>query len=370
MADLTSNALAFARVLRSQYGIEAGHPQAREALRALETVGVRDPDRARYALRSVFCSKREELERFDRAFDAFFLGAAHRARSAAQPEIDSSRDAAAPARPSARREPDSSKTLAQTWSAMRARYSPVAGRAPERLRLPVTGLARALTGASRLVAALRLGRSRRWKAHVRGRRFDLRGTLRASLQTGGDPVRIRTLGHPLRNPRIVLLLDGSRSMSEHAPGLLQFGYALCRRSNRASVFVFSTELRDVTQQLRANARAGELQLESLGEAWGGGTRIGASLSSFVRSHGSRLDADTLAIVASDGLDVGGVAQLRDAMRQIHRRCAGIFWLNPHANREGFEPAARGMAAALPYVSALIDAKDFPALQAAARGLRR
>ncbi len=143
-----------------------------------------------------------------------------------------------------------------------------------------------------------------------GERFDLRRTLRASLRTGGDALEPRALGHPLRNPRFVVLLDGSRSMSEHAPKMLQFAYALAKRSRRADVFLFSTKLQDVTRNLRDADPRQSYRLDDLGEAWGGGTRIGASLTEFVRAYGARLTSDTFAIVVSDGLDVGEIGRLR------------------------------------------------------------
>lgn len=361
--------LAFATLLRTEYGIPAGHAQAHEALRALEAVGVEDAERVRCALRATFCSKQEELERFDRAFDAFFGDFARGVRQppVPRPEGEEVQSHAAPAR---RREPEDEKTAAEAWQALQARYSPAAAQTYAAPVVPSAGLAEVLADASRLIAALHLGRSRRWKPHMRGKRFDLRRTLRASLQTGGDPARIRTLGHPLRNPRIVLFLDASRSMSQHADALLQFAYALCQRSHRTSVFVFSTALREITRDLRKTMHEAMHPLDTLGEAWGGGTRIGACLLEFVRTRASLLDADTLVIIASDGLDVGEIAQLERAMREISRRCAGIMWLNPHAGTPGFTPSARGMQTALPYVSALLDAKDLQSLGAAARHLRR
>jgi uncharacterized protein with von Willebrand factor type A (vWA) domain len=368
MADLTSGMLAFSALLRTEYDIDAGHARAYEALRALEIVGIRDLEHARYALRLVFCSKADEIARFDRAFDVFFSSEERGVRQPRAKTQSGSEGADAP--PASRREPQNEKLPADAWRAMQARYSPAASETHESPSVPDAGLAETLADAGRLIASLRLGRSRRWKPHVRGRRFDLRRTLRASLQTGGDPARIRTLGHPLRNPRIVVLLDASRSMSEYAEGLLQFAYALCQRSQRTRVFAFSTALRDITRDLRGMTRTGERRLHSLGAAWGGGTRIGACMLEFVRKYGSHLDADTLAIVASDGLDVGDVAHVTHAMRQIYRRCAGVVWLNPHAGESGFVPAAAGMKAALPYVSALLDAKDLKAIGAAARHLRR
>lgn len=367
-ADFAAGMTAFATLLRAEYDIPAGQPQAYDALRALDAIGIRDRDRVQTALRAVFCSKQEELERFDRAFDAFFGNFARglrRPRPRAHGEEPAHEHFAAE-----RRELQSEQTAAQAWQVLQARYSPAASQTNEAPQLSAAGLAEMLTDANRLIAALRLGRSRRWKPHVRGKRFDLRGTLRASLQTGGDPARIRTLGHPLRNPRVVLALDASRSMSEHAGRMLQFAYALCQRSRRTSVFVFSTALREITRELRATRLTASRPLRELGEAWGGGTRIGASLMEFLRGFGSRLDADTLFIIASDGLDVGETAQLQRAMREISRRCAGIVWLNPHAGAPGFSPAARGMQAALPYVSALLDANDLPSVGAAARRIRR
>lgn len=360
--------IAFATLLRTEYDIPAGHADAHEALRALEAVGVEDAGHVRYALRATFCRKPDEIERFDRAFDAFF-GDFARGVPQPRPKPQGEEPDAQP-EPVRRREPEAEQTPAAAWQILQARYSPAAAKTQAAPVVREAGLAEALADASRLIAALRLGRSRRWKPHVRGKRFDLRRTLRASLQTGGDPARIRTLGHPLRNPRIVVLLDASRSMSGHAEPLLQFAYALCRRSHRTSVFVFSTRLREITRDLRKIMSGPVHALDAPGEAWGGGTRIGACLLDFVRTRGSRLDADTLVVIASDGLDVGEIAQLERAMREISRRCAGIVWLNPHAGAPGFTPQARGMQAALPYVSALLDAKDLQSLGGAARRLRR
>ncbi|MGA7094890.1 MAG: VWA domain-containing protein, partial [Candidatus Cybelea sp.] len=156
--------------------------------------------------------------------------------------------------------------------------------------------------------------------------------------------------HPLRNPRFVVLLDGSRSMSEHAPRMLQFAYALCRRSRRADAFLFSTQLQEVTRKLRDALGGGSCHLEGLGEAWGGGTRIGASLTEFLRKYAARLSDQTFVIIVSDGLDVGDIPQLQRAMRELARRCAAVAWLNPDASLPGYAPSARGIAAALPYVT--------------------
>ena len=185
---------------------------------------------------------------------------------------------------------------------------------------------------------LHLGLSRRWRPASRGRRFDLRRTLRASLQTGGEALAPRWLRRPRRAPRFVLLVDGSRSMSAHARTALQMAVAMASVTRRVEVFTFSTALQRVTDDVRRAAAGEPRRLERLHHAWAGGTSIGACLRDFLRRFGERLvGRDTVVIIASDGLDVGAPELLRDAMRELHRRSAGVVWLNPLLETEGYEP---------------------------------
>jgi uncharacterized protein len=353
MSDtLAAKTVEFCSRLRRVHGFNIGPREALEAAQALELIGVRERPRVAAALRAIACSKPEEIELFDRAFDAFFAseqqGIAQRQHKHRRTR-DVRDDTAAPARDFETKRQPESESAAQAWHAMMARYSPAAA-AANPPAIPREGLDQALREATRLIARLRLGRSRRWKPQPRGERFDLRRTLRASLRTGGEVLEPHTLGHPLRNPRFVVLLDGSRSMSEHAPRMLQFAYALAKRTRRADAFIFSTQLQEVTRRLRAADRDGSYRLRDLGEAWGGGTRIGASLNEFVRKYSARLSEQTFVIIISDGLDVGEISQLQRAMREIARRSAAIAWINPDAADPNYAPAARGMAAALPYVT--------------------
>jgi uncharacterized protein len=381
--DLASNVVEFCSRLRTEHGFVVGLRETREAVRAIETVGVGERARVAAALRSICCSRPEDIAVFAAAFDAFFSSEtqgvpqpAH-ARRRARPSSSrrEERDGVDAHRPERRPPQDDlddggalhttahpeGESLAESWRAMQARYSPEARTAPESPSIPTEGLDAALADANRLVRRLRLGRSLRWKPQPRGTRFDLRRTLRASLRTGGDVVATRMLGHPLRNPRFVLLLDGSRSMNEYAGRMLQFAHALCRRTRRASAFVFSTQLQDVTRDLRAAGRNGSYRLAELGEAWGGGTRIGASLSEFVHRFGALLSDQTLVIVISDGLDAGDIVQLKRALREIARRSASIAWVNPHAAEPGYAPTAGGMQAAMPYVTTLSSLEGLSAI---------
>jgi uncharacterized protein with von Willebrand factor type A (vWA) domain len=388
-AALTNAVVAFVALLRRDHRFALGVNEAHDALRALEIVGVTQLERVRCALRLTCCASPEQIVAFEEAFDDFFLDARqgvpnpsyaprHTRPGAAPPQ-----DEDAPAKrgkpespdddggdaPSVAGEPvavESADVIA--WRALRARYSPEAARA-EPPEIPSAGFDRMLVAAERLTSRLRLGRSRRWKPGQRGERFDLRRTLRASLRTGGEPLSLHRLHHPHRNPYVIILIDGSRSMAEHATPVLQFAAALCRRSRRARALIFSTELRDATFDLRGY-RFGE-RLTKLGKAWGGGTRIGSSLLTFVRSDRARpICEDTLVIIFSDGLDAGDGAKLKLAMRELRRRAAAVVWLNPHALEAGYRPSAGGMRTALPYVSLFTSANDAAAFERLARTVPR
>ena len=370
MNDLLSNIAAFVGDLRNEHGFKVGTREALDALRAIELVGVTNEERVRCALRLTCCTSPDEIERFEEAFDAFFLRSNDGVASPAyaprhtRPGKEPPTEERAPKRRDSA-EPDESEAEgssalveqqplaiddenALAWQALRARFSPETGRS-EPPEIPAAGFDAMRSAANALTSSVRLGRARRWKPDAHGPRFDVRRTLRGSLHTGGDPVDLHRLGHPHRNPRFVVLIDGSRSMAEHATPILQFAAALCRRTRRARAYVFSTALRDITLDLRSY-KFGK-PLSDLGEAWGGGTRLGSSLLEFVRSRSGRpISDDTVVIVFSDGLDAGDPAKLERAMHDLQRRAAAVVWLNPHAQTPGYEPSARGMQVALPHVA--------------------
>jgi uncharacterized protein with von Willebrand factor type A (vWA) domain len=387
--ELSTNVMAFCEVLRAEHGFRIGHAEATDALRALDVIGITERERVRAALRLVCCGTHAQSAVFDRAFDAFFSNArtgvpqpslaarktrpgpatapattAARQGTRSQERADEGDDDESAGRQTEHRRPVADDPVdARARYDLYARYS-AAARPGAPLRIDADAAMAMRSVAQRFVQSVRLGRSRRWKAMDDGARFDLRRTIRASLGTGGDPVTLRFLGHPFRNPRFVVLIDGSRSMADHAQAMVAFTAALCERSSRTRAFFFSTALREVTGELGAALQRGT-ELADLGEAWGGGTKIGASLAAFVAEYGMRLlSRETVVVVFSDGLDVGDVAQLERALREIDRRSAALVWLNPHAASPGYAPAARGMRAALPFITLLCAAntpRDFEML---------
>lgn len=351
---LSGRVAAFCRYLR-EAGFRIGIGETEDALRAAEIAGVSDRERFRVSLRAVVCGKFEDLHLFDRAFDAFFG-----ARDGVEREHSQVQRHHASGTQALPHHDGDAREDVPAWETLLAKYSAAAGRSrpPSISRASETQMMH--RSANALVTTIALGHSRRWKPQARGERFDLRGTLRASLHSGGDPVRLRRLGHPRLHPRFVLLIDGSRSMVEHAPDIMNFAHALARRTRRARIFVFSTTLREVTRELRSS------RLPELGEAWGGGTRIGATLQQFLRTYGASLNDDTVTFVFSDGLDFGDPSILSGAAAQLRRRSAALVWVNPDAGVPGYVPETRGMRAVLPLISALVSTTELPKLATVVR----
>jgi uncharacterized protein with von Willebrand factor type A (vWA) domain len=223
--------------------------------------------------------------------------------------------------------------------------------------------------AAALVGRVRARRARRWRVARHGQRFDFRRTLRSSLHTGGDLVTPRWLARRRRDARFVVLVDGSRSMGAYAGPPLQMAVALTAVSPDTETFTFSTGLRRVTRDVR-RAAAGERRPLYLRHAWGGGTTIGACLDEFLRRFGERaLGRQTIVIIASDGLEFGEMALLHASMAALARRTAAILWLNPLAATAGYEPTARGMQLARPFVAVLAPANDPAGLMRIAHAVR-
>jgi uncharacterized protein with von Willebrand factor type A (vWA) domain len=393
-AGLPENLAAFCEALRRHHGFRIGPGELHDAARALDVVNLADERAVRHALRPVLGGTLDDVAVFDEAFTAFFFpgptGVPQDQMPSTRREPGADADGRDVDQARTRHKPPSGADADETSGpgggpltplesagegleeaaiVAASNYSPLDAEASDAPELP--RVERAWRDAARsFVRRLHFGLSRRWRAASRGRRFDLRRTLRASLQTGGEALSPRWLRRPRRTPRIVLLVDGSRSMSVHALTALQMAVALAGATMRLEVFTFSTRLQRVTDQVRRAASGERCRLDRLHHAWAGGTTIGACLRDFLGRFGERMvGRDTVVIVASDGLDVGVPDMLRDAMRELHRRSAGVVWLNPLLETEGYEPTAAGMHAARPYITTFASISDAAGLARVARLVR-
>ena len=388
--SLPSNLAAFCDRLRSRHGFRVGPRELADAARMLTLMALDDERRVRDALRPILSHTQGDALEFDRAFDTFFHASgltrgaelqapalSHRQR----PTQGRHRDSVAAAE---HRDEDveevegldavdhiatgGDEADASEPTLARVTYSPLEGedRAPG-LEPPD---AEWRDAGRAFVRSLRAGLSRRWQPASYGRLFDLRRTLRGSLHTGGEAVVPRWRRRERRRPEVVWLVDASRSMGEQAATALQCAIATASATTAIETFVFSTALERVTDYVRRAAAGERVPLPPLDMAWGGGTSIGKCLARFIQRFGARLlGSNAVLLVASDGLDVGDPALLRDTMARLHRQSAGIIWLNPLLETAGYEPSAQGMQAARPSVDTLASLKDAAGLLNLARTVR-
>ncbi len=219
--------------------------------------------------------------------------------------------------------------------------------------------------AERLARRMRRRLVRRQRVQQHGRRIHLRRTLRKSLRYGGTPLELAFKNRRRLLPRLVFILDVSRSMNLYSYFFLRFVRGIVEAFSDVHAFVLHTRLVHVTDALRERDMTKlKEKLAILSMGWGGGTRIGDCLDTFNREYGRRLvNSRSVVVVVSDGLDTGEPYVLADGMARLRQRARRILWLNPLLGRDGYEPTAGGMQAALPYLDLFAPAHNLDSLQA-------
>lgn len=203
--------------------------------------------------------------------------------------------------------------------------------------------------------------TRRWRRAKHGKP-DIRRTVRNALHTAAEPVTRHTRVRRLRPRRMVLLLDVSHSMADYARALILFAHAGARSSTPVEVFCFGTRLTRLTTTLARTTPAHVLdQVAELVLDWDGGTRIGDSLKRFLDRH-THTARGAVVVICSDGLETGDAEMLGEQMARLSRLAHLVAWLNPLSASARYEPLARGMRAALPYVDVFTSGHDLAELE--------
>jgi uncharacterized protein len=362
-ADLVVHLARFAGELRAA-GVRVAIGDEEDALRGLVRVDVGDRDEVRLALHCTLKIRPGDVASFEALFDRLWRGAGGGPPRPAAPASGhgpgNPRAATpwpAPAGEAGARRVEGADGDEPGYSRDALLRKKPFDRCDER------DLARMERLLVRLARRLATRRSRRLVPTSRGQ-ADLRRSLRRAFSTGGELLSLAHRAHPVETPRLVVLCDTSGSMDAFARFLLAFVRALKRVAKRTEVFAFNTELVRITSWLSSGRQ--DAVLARLAEAvpdWSGGTRIGESLTAFVARHLAALvDARTVVVILSDGLDRGDPELLARAMRRIHDRAGRVIWLNPLLSDPRYEPTARGMAAALPFVDRLAPAHDLETLE--------
>lgn len=361
--DLVVHLAQFAAALRGG-GLTVGIGDEVDAARALTLIDLFDPEEVHRALRIAFKVRRRDWATFDAVFARFWAAAPAGVRAA---ELTSG------PKPSAdvvRRTGLQSGTEGggrdQSFGAGDTPgYSPdVVLRRKPFDECSADDLAEMERLLARLTLTLAFGRSRRLVPARRRGIADLRHSFRRAIGTGGELVALAYRARAIETPRLVVLCDTSGSMDRHVRFLLAFVLALRRVARGTEVFVFNTSLTRVTRSL-ASDRIGPTLARLAADVpnWSGGTRIGESLTEFVARYRDQfVTGKSVVIIFSDGLDRGDTTLVATAVRAIRARARKIIWLNPLAGDPRYEPTARAMQAALPFVDRLAPAHNLESLE--------
>ena len=362
---LPENIMHFARALRVA-GLPVGPGKTLDAIRAVETAGLRHRKDFYWTLHSVFVNRRDQKELFDQAFHIFWRDPQLLEKMMSlllpevRPDIDGSEEAqrkktmrriAEALAPQSRREAqddgeqeieidatltvsDEERLQTRDFEDMTNTEMEEARRAMARMRLPLMSV-----------------KTRRFQPKRNGRRVDMRRSFRAIMKSGGDAMPLERRAQVERHPPLVVLCDISGSMERYSRMMLHFMHAMTSDRDRVHSFLFGTRLSNITRHLRH--RDIDVALERIGEQvqdWSGGTRIGATLEEFYRFWSRRvLGQGAVVLMITDGLDRDAGDGLELEMERLHKSCRRLIWLNPLLRFEGFEPKARGIRAILPHV---------------------
>ena len=198
--------------------------------------------------------------------------------------------------------------------------------------------------------------SRRRVASKGGDRNDLRRTVRAAMRTGGEPIQLSRTSTGTRTRSLVLLLDVSGSMEAYARVLIRFAHAAVVGRRKVEVFGLGTRLTRMTRQLDSHDvdEAVDAATTAVSD-WSGGTRLGEGLKEFNDTWGVRgMARGSIVVILSDGWDRGEPDEMSEEMQRLSRAAHQVIWVNPLKFTPGYEPIARGMAAALPHVDTFLE----------------
>jgi uncharacterized protein with von Willebrand factor type A (vWA) domain len=348
-------------------GFAVGGGDAARVLATSAQVGILDSQVLRWSLKALLCGRAGEWRRFDPLFDAYFLPPNKKVFVEGAPDTPRQRE---PARGSDGIDTSDkhSRTRTHEDDRLAARYS--ASREDSLAATDFRDLARADEVREiealmrRFARRLRHLQLRRETPALRGRRLDLPGTIRRSVERGGTPVTLAWKNRRRIRPRLVLLLDVSRSMSRYSFFYLRLARALSGELVDVHSYVFHTRITGVSDALRdPDPWRAQEKMHLLAEGWGGGTRIGDCLRDFNRSEAPRrVHSRTAVIIVSDGYDTGEPETLARALVDLRRRARRIVWINPLASRPEWAPTSRAMCAALPHLDLLAPGADLATLE--------
>lgn len=200
-----------------------------------------------------------------------------------------------------------------------------------------TGMAQDLAAVERSVKMLKRVMATRGLEQRGSRRsgaIDVRHTMRASLETGGVPVRLKYRPRRPRRPEIYVLCDVSTSVTSASVFFLAILHALHDSFKRLRSFVFIervAEVSEIFEQERSFKAVSQRITHTSGVAdISGYTDYGRVWVDFLEMVQDDLDFRSTVIVLGDARTNGRAAR-EDLFAKISEKAGRTFWLNPEPN---------------------------------------
>ncbi len=358
-SKLADNILYFGRVLRAA-GLPVGTGTVIEAIRAVETVGLRNKDDFYWGLHSVFVNRQDQHEVFNQAFHIIWrkpnilarvLGAEMPA--IAPPENVQQANRRVSEAVTKEGGGDNAGDKEQEIE-IEASFTYSARELLQKIdfeSMSIEEMAQAKEIIARMQLPITAVRTRRYAGDPRGPRIDMRRSFRAGLRYGGSLIPLRRRDRLYRRPPLVVLCDISGSMSNYSRMFLHFVHAITNDQDRVHTFLFGTRLTNVTRYLRhKDVDIALAKVRDAVEDWSGGTRIGHTLREFNLVWSRRvLGQGALVLLVSDGLDRDAGAGLAAEIERLQKSCRRLIWLNPLLRYREFEAKSSGIRVIIQHV---------------------
>ncbi len=369
---------AFAMLLRN-HGFIIGLRENTDAARLAGELAIERPATQCAAFKALFCSRASDWRQFDELFNSYWFGRGMKKLMKVGGSVaTSTRPTLSPPTEKGSDQNGSSELSDQVSNPSGVETDEgTTARSEGASRTEITNstdfrkitdpreLEKAHATAERFARAMRARLTRRERARSRGRRIDLRATIRRNIGVGGTPIDLRFRQRKPKPLRLIVLLDASGSMQMYTAVFNRFIHGILDNFREAEAFVFHTRLAHISAAMKEKSATRALERMSLmTQGVGGGTRIGDCLATFNKWHAKRvLNSHSCVMILSDGYDTGTPEALAAELKQLRQRCRRIAWLNPMMGWDGYRPDAKAMQAALPYLDLFAPAHNLESLEA-------
>ena len=185
--------------------------------------------------------------------------------------------------------------------------------------------------------------------------IDVRATLRASMATGGVPVKVVHRKPRPTKPHLYVLADMSGSVANYAAFTVSLVAAMSQLFSRLRTFAFidnAADVTDVFRQVRGLEQAIAVMRDyvTAGEL-GDSTDYGRALREFHAAVGQELEHRATVLIFGDAR--GNFRPAEEAtLAKVARRAGSVYWLNPE-RREQWNTGDSMMSVYEPHCTAAV-----------------